>query len=64
MNPRELRNFFPEFWEPGAHCRYGDCVHINEPACGVKEALVEGEICRTRYDSYLKMYEEVQKWQK
>ena len=60
----DLKYFFPEFRKPGAHCRYGDCVHINEPTCGVKEALAEGEICRTRYDSYLKMYEEVQKWQK
>lgn len=64
MHPTELRNYFPEFEEAAQNCRYGNCVHINEPACGVKESLSQHRIPRTRYESYLKMYEEVQKCQK
>lgn len=64
IHPTELRNYFPEFEEAAQKCRYGNCVHINEPACGVKEALSQHRIPTTRYESYLKMYEEVQKCQK
>jgi ribosome biogenesis GTPase len=57
-----VRELFPEFREPGLLCRYSDCMHINEPDCGVKQALAEGKISRSRYDSYLMMTEEVKKW--
>ena len=60
----KVRDLFPEFRELQADCRYADCLHINEPDCAVKEALEEGTIARSRYDSYLIMTEEVKKWQK
>ena len=50
--------------EPGQECRYRDCLHINEPDCAVKEALRDGRIHKSRYDSYLIMIEEVKKWKK
>ncbi len=56
-----VRTLFPEFIEPGSLCRYSDCMHINEPDCGVKHALAEGRISRSRYDSYLMITEEVKK---
>ena len=31
-------------WEP--RCRFTGCAHINEPDCGVKEALLRGEISK------------------
>lgn len=61
MERLELRNLFPEIRSLGQSCKYRDCIHVNEPGCAVKEALEEGRISRTRYESYLKMYEEVQK---
>ena len=61
MDPRSLWKYFPEFREPEQECQYGDCVHINEPVCGVKAALADHRIPTSRYESYLKMYEEVQK---
>lgn len=62
--PIAVRDLFPEFRKLKEGCRYSDCMHINEPDCAVKEALANGEISRTRYDSYLTMTEEVKKWQK
>ena len=60
----KVRDLVPEFRDLQADCRYADCLHINEPDCAVKEALEEGKLARSRYDSYLIMTEEVKKWQK
>jgi ribosome biogenesis GTPase len=43
---------FPEFRAHLDHCRFGDCKHIAEPECGIRDAVSRGEIDRTRYDSY------------
>ncbi len=64
IEPIAVRDLFPEFRELGNICRYSDCMHINEPECAVKEALNEGKISATRYESYISMTEEVRKWQK
>ena len=64
IKPVSVRELFPEFRGLNSECRYSDCVHINEPGCAVKEALEEGRIPRSRYDSYLTMTEEVKKWQR
>lgn len=60
----QVRDLFPEFRVLQESCKYADCLHINEPQCAVKEALSEGRLARSRYDSYLMMTEEVKKWQK
>ena len=62
--PDEIRNLFTEMRRYDGYCRYGDCMHINEPECAVKAALEKGEISRSRYDSYLIMTEEAKKWLK
>lgn len=64
MEPIAVRNLFPEFRCLSRECRYSDCMHINEPDCAVKEALNEGRISLSRYESYKSMTEEVRKWQK
>ena len=62
--PLTVRELFPEFRELNRKCRYSDCMHINEPECAVKEALQQGSIAASRYESYKAMTEEVKKWQK
>ena len=52
----ELKTLFPEFAEFECNCRYPDCMHINEPFCGVKTAVSNGEIPDSRYDSYIRLY--------
>ena len=64
MEPIAVRDLFPEFRGLRGMCRYSDCMHINEPDCAVKEALLRGSIASSRYDSYKAMTEEVKKWQK
>ena len=55
----ELQNFYPEFAKFEPFCRFNGCVHINEPDCGVKEALEGGKISRLRYENYRLLYEEL-----
>ena len=62
--PKEIRELFKEFRKYDAYCRYGDCMHINEPDCAVKDALEKKEITKSRYDSYILMTEEAEKWLK
>lgn len=60
MDERELWKYYPEFYEYSS-CRYMNCVHINEPDCGIKEAVSEGKISRLRYDNYIKLFETAKK---
>ena len=34
------------------------CIHLNEPDCGVKDAVKSGHIAKSRYESYLNMIDE------
>ena len=57
----EIRKLFKEMRRLDSGCRYRNCMHINEPDCAVKEALENGDISESRYDSYLLMTEEAKK---
>jgi ribosome biogenesis GTPase len=65
MSETELREYYPEIYEYEGCCKFNGCVHINEPVCGVKDALEEGKISQTRYENYKLLYEELKgkkKW--
>ncbi len=55
----ELKDYYNEFLKYEPECRFIGCRHINEPNCGVKEALDRGEISKHRYDNYICMYNEL-----
>ena len=38
-------------------CRFNDCAHLKEPGCAVREAVERGEISKSRYRSYERLYE-------
>lgn len=60
MEKEELPGYYPEFACYEEKCRFTGCAHINEPDCGVKEALEEGRISRVRYENYKVLYRELQ----
>ena len=39
-------------------CRFSDCTHGNEPGCAIWEAIRDGQLSRTRWDSYRKLQKE------
>lgn len=55
MEKKEMSHFFPEIFKTSAHCQFNNCTHVHEPKCAVKGAVEIGEICTTRYESYLGM---------
>lgn len=59
LEKEELGKYYPEFASYEKYCRFGGCAHINEPVCGVKDAVAEGGISRMRYDNYCLLYEEL-----
>ena len=64
MEKEELKSYFPEFAPFEDECKFSGCVHVNEPVCGVKEALKEGKISQNRYENYKLLYEELKENEK
>lgn len=57
IDKEELGDYFPEFFELKEHCKFNNCLHLEEPHCAVKEALETEEIAWSRYKSYLQILE-------
>lgn len=55
----DLWTCYPEFVRHEPYCRFIGCSHINEPDCGVKAAVEDGEISPVRYENYKLLYEEL-----
>ena len=62
MEKEELSTYFPEMFRVMDNCRYKPCTHTHEPGCTVKAAVEAGEIAAERYESYLGMLEEENKY--
>jgi ribosome biogenesis GTPase len=58
MEPEEVSHYFREIFAVGRECRFGNCLHTREPGCRVIEAVEEGRIALSRYESYLSMLED------
>lgn len=60
----DLWTCYPEFLPHEPYCKFQGCSHINEPNCGVKDALAEGGISPVRYENYKLLYEELKQIKK
>ncbi|WP_300409772.1 ribosome small subunit-dependent GTPase A [Lagierella sp.] len=49
---------FREFQKYSTSCKFNNCVHENEPACAVKNAIRENKISNYRYENYLRILRE------
>ncbi len=59
ITKEELGQYYPEFVQYEPYCKFSGCAHINEPSCGVKDAVAEGRISKERYDNYKTLYQEL-----
>lgn len=57
VSKERLQYDFPEFAPYIGKCRFLDCAHLKEPDCAVRQALEDGLIGRSRYASYVRLYE-------
>jgi ribosome biogenesis GTPase len=53
LEPREISHYFAEMRPLIPHCRFNNCLHVQEPGCAVIEALEQGKIAQERYYNYL-----------
>ena len=57
-----LKDCFKEFKNFAGDCKFlNKCTHTHEPDCKVKIAVEEGKILRERYESYLSIFNELEK---
>ncbi len=59
IDKERLQYCFPEFESYLGQCRFNSCAHLCENGCRVLQALSDGEISKSRHDSYVAMYNEV-----
>ena len=56
----DLGFYFPDFNIHSKMCKFPRCTHRHEPDCAVMEAVNQGRIHRDRYESYIKIFEELE----
>ena len=54
-----LRDYFPEFDELAESCRFTNCTHVHEPDCEVQRAVEDEELNEGRYETYVRLFEEL-----
>lgn len=64
IDDKELCRYFPEMMRLAPECRFYNCTHTHEPGCAVTEAVKQGTVAWSRYDSYLKILDEDDKYRK
>ena len=64
IDDKELCRYFPEMMRLSPDCRFYNCTHTHEPGCAVVEAVKEGAVAYSRYESYLKILDEDDKYRK
>ena len=64
IDEKELWHYFPEMISRAGECKFFNCTHTHEPHCAVMEAVKSEEIAFSRYESYLKILDEDDKYRK
>ncbi len=61
LKEANVEQLFPEFAKLEGQCKFDNCKHLTEPGCAIKQAIHNGNIAASRYDSYLKITAELKK---
>lgn len=51
-DPAEIGPLFRDIRAIAEHCRFANCLHLQEPGCAVKAAVEEEKLPESRYTSY------------
>lgn len=55
-----LQYAFLDFAPHLGKCQFRDCSHRAEPGCSIRQAVDSGELEKSRYESYLRLYEKAE----
>ena len=58
IEKEEVGHYFREIFEVARDCRYSNCIHMNEPGCAINQAVIDGRIALSRYESYLSILDD------
>lgn len=62
-----LQYAFSDFAPYLGDCQFNDCTHLHEPGCRIRQAVADGKIAESRYQSYVQLYEkakEIREWER
>lgn len=59
IEKHELSRYFPDFLPFIPACKFSNCLHINEPQCGIIDALEKGALSFERYKNYFNILEDI-----
>jgi ribosome biogenesis GTPase len=62
MEKEEISHYFPEMFRLLNECQFYNCTHTHEPNCAVKKSVENGSIAESRYNSYLGLLEDEEKY--
>jgi ribosome biogenesis GTPase len=61
IEKQELSHYFPEMRALLNNCQFNNCLHLEEPGCAIKDAVVKGRIHEERYISYVNILDSLGK---
>jgi ribosome biogenesis GTPase len=59
LEAADVRQYFHDFDDAAAHCRFSDCTHLHEPDCMVRAQVEAGVIPAARYERYRNICESI-----
>jgi len=60
VDTAQIARGFAEFRQHAPDCRFGDCTHLHEPGCAVRQAVEEQQISAVRLASYRRIIASLQ----
>jgi ribosome biogenesis GTPase len=60
IEKQEVSHYFPEMRDRLNDCQFNNCLHVNEPGCAIKEAVINGHIHEDRYVSYVSILDSIE----
>lgn len=60
ISKQELSHYFPELRDLLNDCQFNNCLHVNEPGCAIKEAVMNGAVHEDRYVSYVNILNSIE----
>lgn len=65
MDPIKLKEYYPDFLEHAAGCRYLSCMHNTEPDCTVIQAVINGKLDNDRHTRYKRLMNDMnERWKR
>ncbi len=65
VEPSKLASYYTDFDEFVGGCKFRSCTHSDEEVCGVKQAVLDGKLSKSRYERYLTLYKDTKKrWER